>query len=331
MPLQHEKGLRTRTEVVLSCSFAVVSHVRRHAKRQRAASMPRTAVIRDGQVLPLPSPSRVIEVEDDKRGVTLHRLTREHELEVFLVQRLFQPSDLQRLVSICVAREGFRRSLQRDYGSGEFMVDSSRTSESCPMLWPLLCPPEKLEDLRRAGQAASAEAVEDELQAVLQVVDRCSQVIGVESSCIEPLQLVRYAPGQYYRPHMDTHEEPARSSSFCGEQRTHTLLVFISDIPEEDGGGYLHFPNLGLRVLPKAGDAVLWRNLRSGANTALWEPDPQALHEGEAPVSSQKIVMNVWVADRPLTTEAIQAWRQGQQQQDTSSQDQTTSSTSWLD
>ena len=30
-----------------------------------------------------------------------------------------------------------------------------------------------------------------------------------------------------------------------GEQRTHTMLVFLSDVPESDGGGHLHFPRLG--------------------------------------------------------------------------------------
>ena len=54
-----------------------------------------------------------------------------------------------------------------------------------------------------------------------------------------------------------------------GEQRTHTLLVFMNDVPKEDGGGHLSFPNLGLQVLPRAGDAVLWPNLRDG------KPDPQ--------------------------------------------------------
>ena len=30
-----------------------------------------------------------------------------------------------------------------------------------------------------------------------------------------------------------------------GEQRTHTMLVFMSNVAEDDGGGHLHFPRLG--------------------------------------------------------------------------------------
>jgi len=41
------------------------------------------------------------------------------------------------------------------------------------------------------------------------------------------------------------------SSSLLGEQRTHTMLVFLSEVAEEDGGGHLHFPRLG----PGLGDS----------------------------------------------------------------------------
>ncbi|CAE8684169.1 unnamed protein product, partial [Polarella glacialis] len=86
--------------------------------------------------------------------------------------------------------------------------------------------------------------------------------------------------------------------------------VFLNDVPAHDGGGFLHFPKLGLRVLPKAGSAVLWRNLRPSG-----EPDPDSLHEGEPPFASEKLAMNVWVADRPFTLAAIQAWRERAQRE----------------
>ncbi|CAJ1388636.1 unnamed protein product [Effrenium voratum] len=123
---------------------------------------------------------------------------------------------------------------------------------------------------------------------------------------IEPLQLVKYVPGQYYRAHLDTHQEPERLGSFNGEQRVQTLLVFVSSVPESDGGGHLHFPLLDLRILPKAGTAVLWKNCRPKEGTALVEPDPCSLHEGEPPLSVEKVAMNVWVVDRPFSKQAVQ-------------------------
>ncbi|CAJ1398321.1 unnamed protein product [Effrenium voratum] len=239
----------------------------------------------------------------DGSEVVIRRLTQEHELDVELIQGLFQPLELEELVALCDARQGFQASKQT-LPSGEFITDERRTSSSCPMLWPLMMPPEGLSQLPPAARGG----VEAELQAVLRVQRRCAEVIGVEEGRIEPLQLVRYLPDQYYRPHMDTHEEPHRMSSYAGEQRSHTMLVFLSDVPEDDGGGHLHFPKLGLKVLPQAGEAVLWQNLRDG------QPDPRALHEGVAPTSCQKLVMNVWVADRPFSIAAIAAWGRRQKE-----------------
>ncbi|CAE8739438.1 unnamed protein product, partial [Polarella glacialis] len=133
-----------------------------------------------------------------------------------MVENLFQQAELDRLLSCAEARQGFLPSLQRE-GSGQFVADHRRTSLSCPMLWPLLCPEELV---RNSGQAA----VEEEFWAVLNITSRCAQVLGVAASRIEPLQLVRYTPGKFYAPHFDTHEEPHRASSHAGEQRSHTLL-----------------------------------------------------------------------------------------------------------
>eukprot|EP00913_Durusdinium_trenchii_P021693 g20383.t1 len=210
---------------------------------------------------------------------------------------------LERCDSSCRNLCGIELSVQRRK-DGEVVVDQHRTSSSCPMLWPLMTPPDRLQMLRDAGNVALAEQIEQELRAVQAVQRRCAQVIGVEQERIEPLQLVKYLPGQYYSPHMDTHEEPERKSSYAGEQRTHTMLVFLSDVPESDGGGHLHFPRLGLHIQPHLGDAVLWRNL-----TEDGQPDLRVLHEGVAPKSCEKLAMNVWVADRPFSLSAIQAWQ----------------------
>ncbi|CAE7507126.1 P4HA1 [Symbiodinium natans] len=258
----------------------------------------RCLVLRHDKLAELPAPRR-LQLHD--ACVSVRRLTEDGEPDVSLVQGLFQKAELEELVRICEARQGFQASLQRT-SSGEFLRDRMRTSSSCPLLWPLFTPRERIQQLRMENEQM-AEAVEVELAAVLSATNRCAQVIGVDEARVEPLQLIRYEPGQYYRPHMDTHEEPQRMSSYAGEQRSHTLLVFMTDIPEADGGGHLHFPKLGLRILPRAGDAVLWQNL-----DASGEPDPQMLHEGVAPNTCEKIAMNVWVAEKPFTLEAITAW-----------------------
>eukprot|EP00930_Biecheleria_cincta_P021032 TRINITY_DN15674_c0_g1_i1.p1 TRINITY_DN15674_c0_g1~~TRINITY_DN15674_c0_g1_i1.p1 ORF type:complete len:187 (+),score=35.40 TRINITY_DN15674_c0_g1_i1:38-598(+) len=70
------------------------------------------------------------------RAVSIRRLTNEDELNVTLIEELFDPEELDELYSMCEARHGFQASLQRE-ASGETVVDARRTSASCPMLWPL--------------------------------------------------------------------------------------------------------------------------------------------------------------------------------------------------
>ncbi|CAK9080308.1 Prolyl 4-hydroxylase 1 (AtP4H-1) (AtP4H1) [Durusdinium trenchii] len=274
---------QTAGDVTLLAGTSAVWHHWRRCRKQRATATTACGVISDAAVM--------------------QRLTKEDEPEIHLGKGLFGASQLQELISLCDARHGFAASVQRRK-DGEVVVDQHRTSSSCPMLWPLMTPPDRLQMLRDAGNVALAEQIEQELRAVQAVQRRCAQVIGVEQERIEPLQLVKYLPGQYYSPHMDTHEEPERKSSYAGEQRTHTMLVFLSDVPESDGGGHLHFPRLGLHIQPHLGDAVLWRNL-----TEDGQPDLRVLHEGVAPKSCEKLAMNVWVADRPFSLSAIQAWQ----------------------
>lgn len=259
-------------------------------------------VLRHGTALS-PPPPRFVELGGGCTRAAIRRLTREDEIDVFLVEGLFGVDELQELVGIAEARQGFQPSMQK-LATGEQLVDGRRTSSSCPMLWPLLVPaPQHLEQMRRAGQLPPG--FEEELAATTALTERCARLLEVDAACIEPLQLVKYTAGQYYQPHLDSHDEPHRRSSYAGEQRTHTLLVFVSDVPPEDGGGHLHFPRLGLRVLPRAGAAVLWRNARPGDAAGEWCPDPDSLHEGVAPVGCSKIAMNVWVADRPFDAEAV--------------------------
>ena len=119
-------------------------------------------------------------------------------------------------------------------------------------------------------------------------------------------QLLHYRPGDRFAPHHDFHDA-SRASAVGGEQRAHTLLVFLSDVTTSGGGcdleagcggggdGSLRFPRLGnLAVRPRAGDAVRFANL-----DAAGEPEPLSLHEGVAPKRDHKFAINVWIADRP--------------------------------
>lgn len=83
-----------------------------------------------------------------------------------------------------------------------------------------------------------------------------------------------------------------------GEQRAFTVLLFGSSLSPVDGGE-THFPELGLSVWPRAGDAVAWSNVHEDGS-----PNLRSLHEGRPPTEKEKVAVNVWISDTPFSREA---------------------------
>lgn len=78
---------------------------------------------------------------------------------------------------------------------------------------------------------------------------RAAERIRVSSRLVEPLQCVRYRPGQQFMAHYDAGRHVSRF---------HTLLIYLN---EDFEGGETHFPQIGLTVRPRRGSALLFRNL----------------------------------------------------------------------
>lgn len=106
---------------------------------------------------------------------------------------------------------------------------------------------------------------------------------GVEQG--EPLQVLRYAPGQEYKLHSD---------ALPGEpnQRVMTFLVYLSD---EFEGGATTFPDLQLRFRGEVGDALLFHNVREDGTV-----HPLARHAGEPVTRGAKFLLSRWIRQRPL-------------------------------
>jgi prolyl 4-hydroxylase len=102
----------------------------------------------------------------------------------------------------------------------------------------------------------------------------------------EPLTILRYTPGQQYRPHLDTLPNAAN-------QRSMTMLLYLND---NYAGGETYFPRLKLTVKGRKGDAMLISNLdRDG------RADQRLLHEGRPVVSGSKFIASRWVRQSALT------------------------------
>ena len=74
------------------------------------------------------------------------------------------------------------------------------------------------------------------------------------------------------------------------------MLVYLTDLDPCDGGRTI-FPDLDIRVSPKTGTAVFWRNCLDDG-TLL----PNSLHTGEVLNTHEKIkyAVNCWIRNGPI-------------------------------
>ncbi|OAY81091.1 Prolyl 4-hydroxylase 1, partial [Ananas comosus] len=117
----------------------------------------------------------------------------------------------------------------------------------------------------------------------------------------ELIQVLRYEPNQYYRPHHDYFSDTFNLKR--GGQRVATMLIYLSDNVE---GGETHFPMAGdgecscggkmvkgLCVKPAKGDAVLFWSM--GLNG---ESDPKSIHGGCAVLKGEKWSATKWMRQK---------------------------------
>lgn len=108
----------------------------------------------------------------------------------------------------------------------------------------------------------------------------------------EALQVVRYEPGQEFKPHLDAFDPRGDGGEHAllqyeGRQREATILIYLSG-PES--GGETVFPKLGLNIKPIPRSALLWRNMRSDGTV-----DQRTLHGGAPVERGVKYAVNLWL------------------------------------
>lgn len=136
--------------------------------------------------------------------------------------------------------------------------------------------------------SAGASLARAQTPLVAAVEARIAALTDWPVSHAEPLQVLRYEQGQEYKAHFDAFPETEAGAPHLaqGGQRVQTVLIYLA---APDKGGETWFPKLGLRVRPKAGSAVIFRNVEgSGQRAAL------SLHSGEPVAAGEKIVMTCW-------------------------------------
>uniref|UniRef100_A0A6U0L854 Fe2OG dioxygenase domain-containing protein n=1 Tax=Minutocellus polymorphus TaxID=265543 RepID=A0A6U0L854_9STRA len=206
------------------------------------------------------------------------------------VQTFLSADEVAEAIGYCDGRSGWTTSRQTVDGDGS-ATRASRTSSSCPLIWPIVYLP-RLAALRESGKLT--KELEGEIMFAWKIMQRVSDLLEVDVAKIEPLQLIRYEPGQMYRQHHDHGSYYGASS----EQRPTTFLLYLSTMSKEDGGGHTKFNELDIAVLPREGDGIIWSNIDKDGNVLT-----DALHEAIPPNNegdAKKFAMNVWIAEKPI-------------------------------
>ena len=137
------------------------------------------------------------------------------------------------------------------------------------------------------------------------LVQRCAFLLGTTPAHAEPVQVLRYLPGQQYRRHFDFFAADgavyAEAMAPGGRgQRVATAFVYLSDV-EKGGTTTFHNARPKLKVAPKLGRGVLWRNVAGepGREGACLEPDTSTLHSGDPVIKGEKWAVNIFFRERP--------------------------------
>ncbi|HUN90713.1 MAG TPA: 2OG-Fe(II) oxygenase [Burkholderiaceae bacterium] len=128
---------------------------------------------------------------------------------------------------------------------------------------------------------------------VARIERRIAELISYPVERGEPIQVLNYGPGAQYRPHFD-YFDPALPGNEkvlqMGGQRIATLVMYLNDV---DAGGSTVFPDIGLDVLPRRGNAVYFAYAADAGDL-----DARTLHGGSPVAAGEKWIATKWLRQR---------------------------------
>ena len=167
---------------------------------------------------------------------------------------------------IAEARPRMQRSLTVDNQSGGESINDDRTSNG--MFF---------------------QRGENEL--IRRVEERIARLLNWPLENGEGLQVLHYRPGAEYKPHYDyfAPNEPGTPTIVKrGGQRVGTLVMYLN---EPTRGGGTTFPDAGLQVVPRRGNAVFFSYDRP-------DPSTKTLHGGAPVLEGEKWIATKWLRER---------------------------------
>ena len=121
----------------------------------------------------------------------------------------------------------------------------------------------------------------------IQTVDLLKKYLpNIEYNCLEDIQITKYQKDQYYKEHWDFFNIP----SFSATEPNDRIATFIMYLNDDFEGGATYFPDLDLRVTPKAGSALYFQYNYTGVLKNL-----RTKHVGETVTAGTKYIATIWI------------------------------------
>lgn len=148
-------------------------------------------------------------------------------------------------------------------------------------------------DAMRTNTGAALSLIDTDF--VIQLIRaRIARTAGVAVNALEPPEILHYAVGEQYKPHVDFFHPAvpkfAEQLRVKG-QRVKTCVVYLN---EDFDGGETDFPKIGVKFRGRAGEALIFDNVRADGGI-----DMDTLHAGRPPLRGEKWLLSQWIRDKP--------------------------------
>ncbi|MCU6708731.1 2OG-Fe(II) oxygenase [Paenibacillus sp. J5C_2022] len=151
---------------------------------------------------------------------------------------------------------------------------------------------------REMNELRTSSGVFCEQNATVAVIERrISAIMNIPIVHGDGLQVLRYTPGQEYKPHYDYFAATSRSSA---NNRISTLIMYLNDV---ENGGETSFPMLKLSIYPNKGTAVYFEYFYSAH-----ELNELTLHAGTPVIKGEKWVATMWMRRQAYRLDETPGW-----------------------
>ena len=132
-------------------------------------------------------------------------------------------------------------------------------------------------------------------EVVARVEARLARLCGWPVENGEGIQVLQYGPGAEYRPHYDYFDPREPGTATILQRGGHRVATIVMYLSEPARGGGTVFPDIGLEVGPRRGNAVFF-------SYDIPHPDSKTLHGGSPVQEGEKWIATKWLRERVFET-----------------------------